>query len=226
MAIGSYVIIGLSIVVIRESWLHFRVGFILLLIAALAGLLAAILSLKQLTNGQSAAQRRKYSSWLVLVLGPVPFSVLLVKIIGASHYPMIHDISTDTLQPPPLIAALSLRDSNDHSTNYAPETATLQHEAYPGIHSIVINQTPSELAVKVRAYMTAQGWKVVSEPDNTQQVEAVATSSLFKFEDDIAVRFTPEGQGTRVDVRSASRVGKSDLGANARRIEALLIDLQ
>jgi uncharacterized protein (DUF1499 family) len=70
------------------------------------------------------------------------------------------------------------------------------------------------------------GWEVVGRDADTGRIEAVDTTRWFGFKDDIAIRVTPAGAGSRIDVRSKSRVGRGDLGTNARRIRAYLQRLQ
>ena len=75
---------------------------------------------------------------------------------------------------------------------------------------------------RAAALAAAQGWEVVDVNPEQGTVEATATTFWFGFKDDVVVRVRPEGSGSKVDVRSISRVGLSDLGANAARIEAFL----
>ncbi len=67
------------------------------------------------------------------------------------------------------------------------------------------------------------GWKIVDENQAEGRIEATATTRWFGFKDDVVIRIAPSGgNGSRVDVRSVSRVGRSDVGTNARRIRAFL----
>jgi uncharacterized protein (DUF1499 family) len=50
------------------------------------------------------------------------------------------------------------------------------------------------------------------------RIDAVARSLLFRFPDDITIRLRAGVGETRIDLRSASRVGRHDFGANARHI--------
>jgi uncharacterized protein (DUF1499 family) len=70
------------------------------------------------------------------------------------------------------------------------------------------------------------GWEVVASDAATGRIEATATSRWFGFKDDVVVRIRPEGAGSRVDVRSMSRVGVGDLGANAERVREFLAKLR
>ncbi|OZG74540.1 hypothetical protein BTA51_05950 [Hahella sp. CCB-MM4] len=225
ITIGSYAVIALSIVLIREHILYFRIGFVLLLLGALVSVITSVMSLRRLLNGRCRTNGSTGLNGLNLILGIGPFAVLLTKIIAASQYPVMHDITTDTTNPPPLSAALLLRDATDHTTTYNPALIDMQSQSYPGIKPLISPLPATALARNIRHYMQEHGWEIVSSDDDNHLIEAVVTTPLFKFKDDIVVRLTPEDNSTRVDVRSASRVGKSDLGTNAARIEALLSSL-
>lgn len=119
---------------------------------------------------------------------------------------------------PPLLfqrQARSVPPINDISTE-APGEA--QRKAYPDIAPIVIALPPEAAFTRVVKAAEAMGWEVVSRDPATGRIEAVATTFWFGFKDDITVRVQPTGQGSRVDVRSRSRVGRGDAGTNAQRI--------
>jgi uncharacterized protein (DUF1499 family) len=69
------------------------------------------------------------------------------------------------------------------------------------------------------------GWELVASDSAAGRIEATATTPWFGFKDDVVVRVRPDGSGSRIDVRSVSRVGKSDVGANAKRIRTYLADI-
>lgn len=136
--------------------------------------------------------------------------------------PPIHDISTDLENPPVFEAVVALRDETANPLDRPPMLAAQQREAYPDI-------APATLALPVdrvfnRALDVAerQGWQIVASKPEAGIFEATDTSRWFGFTDDIVVRVTPWGSGTRVDVRSVSRVGRTDVGSNARRIRRFL----
>ena len=148
----------------------------------------------------------------------------------ASSIPPIHDISTDTQNPPQFSAALIDRRGPDaNPVNYADKIdprserplPEVQAEAYPEIQPMIFAVEP--VLVYEAALNTARdmGWKVGTESEAAGMFEATDTSFWFGFKDDVVVRVTAlEDGGSRVDARSVSRVGVSDLGANAARLEA------
>ncbi len=143
-----------------------------------------------------------------------------------NNLPRIHDVSTDTENPPQYVAILPLRQGAINSTDYDAAVAARQRLGYPDIAPAMLAlPAPQALALAERV-ARSMGWEMVSVDRTALRVEATATSLLFGFKDDIVIRVTPSGSGSRVDLRSLSRVGGSDFGANARRIRAFIKTLQ
>jgi uncharacterized protein (DUF1499 family) len=143
--------------------------------------------------------------------------------------PPIHDISTDTQDPPAFVAALALREAA-HAANPAAyggdSTAEQQHKAYPDIRPLDLDASPGQSFTRAVAAAKGMGWQVVAEDSTAGRIEATATTSWFGFKDDVVVRIRPSGDRARIDVRSVSRVGKGDMGKNAARVRAYLARLQ
>jgi fatty-acyl-CoA synthase len=99
---------------------------------------------------------------------------------------------------------------------------------YPALESIYFSQSPADVAATAEQIMTKRGWAIVSNQasGDTVQIEATATSGWFGFKDDVAVRVRSADGATEVDIRSTSRVGLSDLGANSTRVHALMVELE
>ena len=99
---------------------------------------------------------------------------------------------------------------------------------YPKMESVYFSQSPAEIAAAAEQIMKKRGWEIVSNQANgdTTQVEATATSGWFGFKDDVAIRIRPANGATEVDIRSTSRVGLSDLGANSARVYGLMVELE
>jgi uncharacterized protein (DUF1499 family) len=137
---------------------------------------------------------------------------------------MIHDITTDTENPPVFVSILALRKDAPNSAIYGgPEVATRQHVAYPDIRPLVSDLPPARAFERSRSVAQQMGWNIVDEDPAEGRIEAIATTRWFGFKDDIVLRIAPAaGTGSRIDIRSVSRVGKSDVGTNARRIRAFL----
>jgi uncharacterized protein (DUF1499 family) len=137
----------------------------------------------------------------------------------ARDLPAINDITTDTRDPPAFAAILSLRSGSPVPSAYPGKpTADAQHAAYPDIASVVLAEPPEAAFAKALAAARAAGWTIIASDPGAGRIEATATTPWFGFRDDVVVRVAPDGRGSRVDVRSVSRIGKGDLGANAHRV--------
>jgi uncharacterized protein (DUF1499 family) len=198
----------------------FRTGFAILKWGAYAVLAASAVSLIGLAV--SLVRKRSRDS-LVGIAGVViglyaawvPWSWLQ----AARTVPPIHDISTNTVNPPRFVAILPLRRDAPNPAEYGgPDVAAQQRSGYPDLGPALLPVGP-EIAFK-RALEAARkmGWEIVYEDAPERRIEATDTTFWFGFKDDIVIRVDPDGRGSRVDVRSVSRVGRSDVGTNARRI--------
>lgn len=145
---------------------------------------------------------------------------------AARNSPPIHDITTDLENPPAFEAIVPLRADAPNTLERPPVLAEQQRRGYPDLAPITL-PIPSGEAFD-RALRAAQeaGWRVATADKGSGRIEATDTTRWFGFQDDIVVRLTPWGSGTRVDVRSVSRVGRGDVGTNARRIRRFLAALQ
>jgi len=140
----------------------------------------------------------------------------------AQHLPHIHDVSTDTADPPKFVALLAIRTGARNAVDYSPQTAIEQHRGYPDIVPLKLGTSPADAFDRVVGAVRSMGWDVVSAVPSDLRVEATDTTLLFGFKDDVVVRVRPTREGSVIDVRSLSRVGGSDFGVNARRVRALL----
>ena len=147
--------------------------------------------------------------------------------------PFIHEVTTDFDNPPAIIAAAGLPRKNPaeyRGADPVPQAADgvtvaeAQKKAFPDIQPIVVAADLEKAREAARAVLAEMKMEILAEgPDGDQsgdgwRIEAVSTSAWFGFKDDFIVRLTPQAGGTRVDLRSKSRVGGSDLGANAARV--------
>jgi uncharacterized protein (DUF1499 family) len=130
----------------------------------------------------------------------------------------IHNISTDLETPPQFIAAIKERGSNSNPLDYSGDIASIQRQFFPDVAPI--NSDKSQQQAFEHAISTAKnlGWRVYASDAAQGRIEAVDTTLWFGFKDDIVIRIQGLENGSRVDLRSVSRVGRSDLGANAKRI--------
>lgn len=149
------------------------------------------------------------------------FPTIQAKLSGPKSYAMIHDITTDTDNPPAFQVLDESREGANNSLNYAgDEVARIQKDSYPQIGPQISDLSADQAFQK--ALMTAKdmGWTIVDQDADARRFEATAYTPVFHFADDIVVVVTATDDTSRVDMRSVSRVGRSDMGANAARIEA------
>ncbi len=134
--------------------------------------------------------------------------------------PPIHDITTDTDNPPQYVRITGMRKKTDHPLSYdGPEAAAQQKKAYPDIGPIIVKAPPERVFAASKVVLQAMGMEIIDAEPIQGRIEATDRSLLFGFEDDVVVRIVPGADGTtKVDVRSKSRVGRSDLGINAGRV--------
>ncbi|PWE16973.1 DUF1499 domain-containing protein [Marinicauda salina] len=220
----------------KMALLDWRVGFGLMtyrwgsniLIAALAiGLVAlGLVIYERVRGGRSSGGI--LAPVLAILVGAAGIGYGMYVRAAASDIPPIHDITTDTQDPPGFTEALIRRrgpDANpvDYDAKTDPRTGeplpAVQAEAYPDIAPIRLSVSPEtayETAIEVGRNM---GWRLTTASDDELMFEATAETFWYGFEDDISVRVRPDGSGgSVVDARSVSRVGQSDLGANADRL--------
>ena len=134
--------------------------------------------------------------------------------------PRIHDITTDMETPPEFLAARAIRTEDQNSLDYAGEAiAAQQRQAYPDIQPILLAVSPDEAFAIAQRAVEQFGWTLLEANRAEGRIEAVAASFWFGFKDDVVIRITDSSEGgARIDIRSASRIGRSDIGANAKRI--------
>ena len=222
VAAGTLLAAGLGT---RAGLWHFRTGLAMLRWAAYAGiaalaLVALALALTRPRGGALLALLAAFAAGATAVA--VPWT-LMQRARGA---PPIHDITTDPADPPAFVAVLPLRaDAPNPATYGGPEVAAQQARAYPDIRPLRLAIPPGAAFDRALAAARAMGWDIVAADTAAGRIEATSTTRWFGFKDDVVVRVRPDGAGSRVDVRSVSRVGKGDVGTNARRVRAYLARL-
>lgn len=207
------------------AW-DFRAGFAILRWGSYAGIALAVLALGALLvprvrTGHAATLA------VALVVATAVAALPMYWQQTARAVPPINDLTTDPEDPPALVALLPLRAQSPVGARYpGPDTARLQRAGYPDLQPFVTPKAPGAAFAMALAAARAMGWQIVATDEATGRIEATATTPWFGFTDDVVVRVAPAGAGSRIDVRSVSRVGRSDLGANAKRIRAYLARLQ
>ncbi len=207
----------------------YLVGFFLLVCGivlaagiAFLGVIAAIICWRKgLVEDRSSVLIGLVLSTLVLVQAGVQLS-------AAAAVPPIHNISTDIQDPPEFSALVPIRaaeNANPHTYD-AAVLADIQREAYPGLETLSSLRSSEELMSLTQAVMRELGIEIVAVNTALGTVEGTATTFWFGFKDDVVVRIRESEGMRRVDIHSVSRVGTTDAGANARRIERILDGLR
>lgn len=168
---------------------------------------------------------RDRGAWAVLGVAVAVGVFPVTTLVSAAGAPPIHDVTTDTGNPPAFVAAVALNAPG--RTDYAgPALAEQQRAAYPDLGPARLPAVaPADAFARALAVVRAQGWEIVAADADALRIEATERSFWFGFADDVVVRVAAAGTGSRVDVRSLSRVGVGDLGVNARRVRAFVAAL-
>jgi len=203
-------ILGLAI-----AFLLLVVGFVLLTLISMAVLVSAV----------RTREFRGNRTVVSFVASALVASVPLWTILMARGAPAIHDITTDTVDPPQFVAAVS--HNVPGRTDYEGEAiAMLQRAAYADIQSLILADSPDAVFRRALAAVRGMGWALTVTDFDGYRIEATDTTFWFGFTDDIVIRVRGEETGSRLDVRSLSRVGVGDMGANARRIREYLLSVE
>jgi uncharacterized protein (DUF1499 family) len=192
----------------------FRYGFYL----AAAAIALALATIVPTRPGE---RRRGFlAAVLALMVGAAAAWAPVMLFLRAHQAPPISDVSTDTSNPPPLVITLQLRQESRQGGDgsYPVANAALQRSAYPDIGPITLAVSPADAFKRVDAVAMALGWDVVARAPPDGRIEAIDTTKWFGLQDDVVVRIKADGNGSKIDIRSKSRTGTSDLGANADRI--------
>lgn len=235
LALTGLIIAGVSVLALavagpgyRLGWWELQTAFRLFRWAAWGGIaggsLGLIALLSSLLFPATGLARR---SVVAVALALVAFGLPWYWLSKARSVPPIHDISTDLEDPPAFRAILPLRaDAPNPAEHGGPEIAAQQREAYPDVRTMTFDAPRETVFDAAESAARAMGWELIAADRGEGRIEAVATTTWFGFRDDVVVRIGEGAPETIVDVRSVSRVGRSDVGANAERIREYTEALQ
>ena len=207
----------------------FQGGFMLLAVGSVLAVIVFFLGIIALAYSVSKKMTAERSSILIgLAISVVILGMMGSQYMTATSVPPIHNISTDTTNPPQFDKIVALREaSGANPLAYDAETlAQQQHEAYPQVQPLISPVAPDEMLERATRVMQDMGLEIVDANAAAGRVEATDSTFWFGFKDDVVVRVRGEGAGSVVDIRSVSRVGQSDLGKNAARISEILAGLK
>lgn len=230
IGITSVLAFPLAVILYRLGLMPFGAGFILIQAGAAVGALVFIVGLVYSIFARNANPVGAKAALVGAIIAIIPVAPLALQAKKGKSLPFIHNISTDTQDAPVFDKITELRDENDNPHVYDPnqligesgKLAELQTKAYPNVKTLQSKLSVEEAMTKAESVAKAMGWDVVNVDSGKGIVEATETTLLWGFKDDIVIRVQQQGGNTEIDLRSVSRFGGSDLGANAARIETFL----
>ena len=228
LACLALALLGLAPLGWRMNWWSYRTGFALVGDAAYCGAGAAVLSVLSLIPGRVLGRRGLAFGLMGAVLGAAVAFVPWSYTTAARGLPPIHDITTDPADPPQFRAIAALRSAaGANSSDYeGPPIAELQARAYPDIRPLRLAMPPDAAFRRALDTVHELGWTVVAADPAEGRIEASDRTFWFGFTDDVVIRVRPAESGSRIDLRSSSRVGRGDRGMNAARIRRFAAALQ
>lgn len=223
IALGASVVFAAGVaylVVVAPGQLGYRTIFDSLRLLAQAGAVAGIASvIVFLLSLRTASGAAKLCAALATLLFIVPVATMIANEASPPAGAFINDITTDLDSPPAFSAVIPLREPGSNPIEYGgPDVAAVQRQVHPEVQPIFTNLGRTEAFQRAFETAEALGWEIVAGDPNTGIIEAIDTTTFFRFKDDIVIRISDDGSGSRIDLRSRSRVGLSDLGKNAARI--------
>lgn len=218
---------ALSVLGHRFAVIDFQPALFGIAIGVLIGLTAIVTGLIGTLHAIKAKQPEIVSTMAGSTLGFLVVTPFFVTLLSGARVPQIHDITTDLEHSPEFVAIKPLRTAAHNSLDrLEPENlAALQKAGYPDLGPLLLDRPFDQVFNQAVALVRQRGWIIASASASAGRIEAISTTPMMGFKDDVAIRIQAEGNRTRVDMRSASRVGKSDLGVNAARIRAFMADL-
>lgn len=225
IAVFAIPVVLFAIMLHRLGAVEYNVAYVLLAagfaIALIAGLLAAAGFVVIWNDGL----RGLGSAIVAFVISAAILGFPLFEAARSAALPPIADITTDFKDPPRFAAVALSRPRGANAPLYAGgETSAMQRAAYPAVKPLEVDASPDEAFNTVSSLVEQNGWRVLDSisPRSGERdglIEAVALTPVMGFREDVSIRIRQSENGVVIDMRSASRYGKSDFGSNARRVE-------
>jgi uncharacterized protein (DUF1499 family) len=217
LAITLLLILPLSVLTVRSG--GWQQGLLLYAIACFGSTLLILLSVVLLLLSRFANSRKHIAR---VILCALPGTLLLLALLSGGDAPRIHDITTDTQDPPIFVMAEQQRGAGANSLAIDKDVIAVQQAAFPDIQTLTNAQPSDQVFDRAIQVATSLGWDIYHQDRNAGVIEAADTTAIMAFKDDIVIRVRTNAEGTLIDLRSVSRVGEGDLGANAKRIRAFV----
>jgi uncharacterized protein (DUF1499 family) len=216
LALTFLIILPLSVLTVRAG--DWSLGLGLYALACLGSIVLLILFVALLLQKKYSESRRDIRKWALCTL---PGSLALLSLtMSGGNYPQIHDITTDPNDPPRFVEAEAVRGAGANSLAIKPDAIEQQKLAYADLDSIETQLNIDDAFDKALITAEAMDWEIYNTDLDVGIIEAVDTTKIMGFKDDIVIRVRGNAKGAYIDLRSVSRVGRGDIGANAKRIRA------
>lgn len=230
LAIFMLPVLLFAVLLHRVGAIEYHAALALLIAVLLLALLAFTLAVAALVVIWNDGLKGLGQALLAVVLSSAVLAYPAFEILRGALLPAIGDVSTDTADPPRFHAVAALRPRGTNALNYAGgASAELQRKFYPAVRTLEFDAEAEEMFGAALAIVQRSGWlladNIPPSANRDGHIEAVASTPLMGFREDISIRIRKSGNMVRVDMRSASRYGERDFGTNARRIEAFLAQL-
>jgi uncharacterized protein (DUF1499 family) len=232
LAVFSVVAVLVSIIIVRFGFLEIKPALATFFAALAFAGLSILLGLAGAVSIWQSGSRGIGRIMLAFLINAALLAYPAYLALQYRKLPPIHDITTNPIDPPRFDALARLRTGDGANTAvYAGlYSAEQQRIAYPDIETVELEisvQRAYEIALQL---VTKRKWLIIDErapqsPRGIGRIEAVARTPIMGFREDVSIRVTPDGEDSRVDIRSASRYFESDLGSNAARVRKLIDDL-
>jgi len=232
LALFALTVALLAVVMVQAGFIEPVPGVVTLGAALVIALLAVVLAFGAFVVIWNQGLQGLRQAILALVIGIALTAYPVYLGIRGYGLPALNDVTTDTADPPRFEAVARLRPREANPVAYpGAAAAELQRKAYADIEPLQLNTAPQDAYEAALDVVTKRKWLVIDArtPQGGRRdgrIEAVARTAIMGFRDDVVVRIRASGGGSRVDIRSASRYGKYDFGANARRVRSLAEDIE
>jgi hypothetical protein len=226
LALASLAVAAIGLTLARYDLIAKLTGFSALLGGGLISVLALVAGITALVAGRKQTFAGRGRVVIAVAVSMMYVGFLASRPLVAGDAPAIHDITTD-LANPPQFEALPLRADNLAGVGTVENWRRIHGQAYGDLRPVTIPKPVPVVTANAVRLAEQAGWNIAKSDPARGHMEATASVSYIRFHDDVVIRIVPVGDGnqSRVDMRSVSRVGVGDLGVNARRIRSFLAAL-
>lgn len=226
----SATLAALAVLGFRFGIINYQVAVVILIGGAALGMMAVLSAIVSVLAIITAVETKVTGAFLAitgLILGLAVVVPVFQTIQAGYNAPRIHDITTDLQNPPAFVAIAAIRtaDHNPLDRKTPVKLAELQRAGYPDLGPLLIDKDPAQVFENAVSLVKARGWEIVAATAENGIIEAIDTTRIMGFKDDVVIRISAKEGKSAVDMRSVSRIGISDMGTNAARIKMFLNDL-